>query len=80
MRVTICDKAYKDLAKINKKDANRILSKMMTLEDLPNAVNVKKLVNFQPAYRLRVGNYRILFDVKKDKILVARVLDRKHSY
>ena len=28
--------------------------------------NVKRLTNFTPEYRLRVGNYRILFEIEKD--------------
>ncbi|WPE18817.1 type II toxin-antitoxin system RelE family toxin [Candidatus Thioglobus autotrophicus] len=42
--------------------------------------NVKKLTNFEPAYRLRIGNYRILFDVLDDTVEIGRVLHRKDSY
>jgi len=33
----------------------------LELNAFPNVSNVKKLTKFEPAYRLRVGNYRILF-------------------
>ena len=37
-----------------------------TLSDLPNAKNVKALTNHAYGYRLRVGNYRVLFDAQND--------------
>ena len=42
--------------------------------------DVKKLTNFTPEYRLRVGDYRVLFEVEADKIIVYRVLHRKDAY
>jgi mRNA-degrading endonuclease RelE of RelBE toxin-antitoxin system len=33
---------------------------------LPTAKNVKALTNHQYGYRLKVGNYRVLFDVEND--------------
>ena len=41
---------------------------------------IKKLTNFEPAYRMRVGNYRILFDVTEDTVIIGRVLHRQKSY
>jgi len=35
---------------------------------------------FDGLLRLRVGNYRILFDETEDTITVHRVLDRKDAY
>ncbi|TMP91233.1 MAG: hypothetical protein E6L08_11655 [Verrucomicrobia bacterium] len=32
------------------------------------------------AYRLRMGNYRILFDVEDDVIIIRRIGDRKNVY
>lgn len=42
--------------------------------------DVKKLTNFTPEYRLRVGEYRILFEVENSKIIVYRILHRKDVY
>ena len=42
---------------------------------------IKDLKNIsEPAYRLRVGNYRVLFDVVEDTIIIGRVLHRQNSY
>lgn len=40
----------------------------------------KKLTNFEPAYRLKIGDYRILFDVFDNVVEIGRVLNRKDSY
>ncbi|MCI5142577.1 MAG: type II toxin-antitoxin system RelE/ParE family toxin [Candidatus Electrothrix sp. ATG1] len=80
MKVNIRKSAIKDLKKINQNDRRKIHSKISALSEFPNTSNIKKLTNFEPAYRLRVGNYRILFDVSEDSIEIGRVLHRKDSY
>jgi len=80
MIVEIDSKALKDLTKIHKQEVKKILSKIELLEDYPNISNIKKLTNFEPPYRLRVGDYRILFDIKDDVITVYRVKHRSKSY
>ncbi|KDD42545.1 type II toxin-antitoxin system RelE family toxin [Bordetella bronchiseptica] len=55
-------KAVKQLAKVDGQDRTRIANAVSALADLPNAQNVKALTNHAYGYRLRVGNYRVLFD------------------
>ncbi len=33
--------------------------------------DVKRLTNSTPEYRLRVGDYRVLFEIEKDKITIS---------
>jgi len=80
MRINIRKSAIKDLEKIDHQDRRKIHLKILELANFPTISNVKKLTNFQPAYRLRTGNYRILFDVSDDVIEIGRVLHRKDSY
>ena len=80
MRVNIRKSAIRDLKKLDNKLKAKIHVKISNLNAFPEVANLKKLTNFEPAYRLRVGNYRILFDVIGDSIEVARVLHRKDSY
>jgi mRNA interferase RelE/StbE len=42
--------------------------------------DIKKLKGHDIAYRLRMGNFRILFDVDGDAIIVRRIKDRKEAY
>jgi len=80
MLVKLNDKAIKDLSKINKQDAIKIFLKIENLQDFPKVANLKKLTNFIPPYRLRVGDYRVLFDIEDTKITVYRVRHRKDTY
>ncbi len=57
-------KARKQLDKITDRDTRReITGAVATLAEFPNVTQVKKLVNHRHEYRLRVGRYRVLFDV-----------------
>ncbi|OFS84051.1 cytotoxic translational repressor of toxin-antitoxin stability system [Oligella sp. HMSC05A10] len=58
------NRAKKQLRKIDITDRKRISDAVDLLADCENAVNVKRLVNHQYGYRLRVGRYRVLFDVQ----------------
>lgn len=80
MTVVIDDKAFKDLSRIDKKEASRLFEKIEALQDFPDISNIKRLTNHIPRYRYRVGNYRILFDIEGDTLKVYRVLHRKDSY
>jgi len=42
--------------------------------------DVKHLTNFTPEYRLRVGDYRILFEIEEDKLIIYRIRHRKEAY
>lgn len=64
-------KAVKQLRKVSKADQPRIYDAVQVLANMPNVQNVKVLVNHQYGYRLRVGNYRILFDWDGDVKIVS---------
>ena len=80
MKIRIRKSAIKDLKKIDQSHKQKIHSKILSLKDFPEVSNVKRLTNFEPAYRLRIGDYRVLFDVVDDCIEIGRVLHRKESY
>ena len=80
MNIHIRKSAIKDLKRIDSKSKETIHAKILELKEFPNIPNVKKLTNFEPAYRLRVGDYRVLFDVSENIIEIGRILHRKHSY
>ena len=44
------------------------------------AGDVKRLEEFDPAFRLRVGEYRVLFDVISDHIEIYRIRHRREVY
>jgi mRNA interferase RelE/StbE len=78
--IHVTKKAQKDISKLPKNLISEILIAIKELENFPKVTNIKKLVNFSPSYRRRVGNYRILFDVEKESIIIGRILHRKEAY
>jgi mRNA interferase RelE/StbE len=72
-------RAIKDLKSLPVTERRRILARAEAMQD-DLAGDVKKLTNFTPEYRLRVGKYRVLFEVEEDKVVVYRVLHRKDAY
>jgi mRNA interferase RelE/StbE len=80
MNVVIRKSAVKDFKKISEPYKSKIKEKIVNLQNFPDISNIKKLINFTPSYRLRVGDYRILFDIVDNNIEVARIKHRKESY
>jgi mRNA interferase RelE/StbE len=78
----IDDKVIKDLKKIDKTWQKHILSKMKTVL-LTDPHSGKKLVgNLSPFYRLRVGDYRIIYAIFEDVVTVevVKIKHRKDVY
>ena len=73
--------AVKQLEKLEYQIKERILIALGRLRIRPESCDIKKLVGMQ-GYRLRVGDYRIIFDMEKDKllILVLQIGHRKNIY
>jgi len=80
MQIEISKNAFKDLQKIDKNHQKIILEKIKLLKDYPNTPNIKKLTNHYPPYRFRVGNYRVLFDIKEEVIQILSIKHRKEAY
>jgi len=80
MLIEIRKSAVKDLKSISEPFKTKLHDKILELKNFPNLPNIKKLTSFEPAYRLRVGDYRILFDVVDEVIIIGRVLHRQNSY
>ena len=80
MKIEIRKSAIKDLKNISEPFKTKIHNKVLELKKFPDLQNIKKLTNFEPAYRLRIGDYRVLFDVEENIIIIGRILHRKESY
>ncbi len=80
MKVRLRKSAVRDLKKLDSHNRQRINSKLKILSDFPDVPNIKTLTNFEPAYRMRVGDYRVLFDIIESNIEIAKVLHRRESY
>ncbi len=71
--------AVKDCKRIPQTELEKIFKKIEGLCDELHG-DVKRLTDFTPEYRLRVGNYRVLFEIEKDIIYIYRIRHRKQAY
>jgi len=70
-------KAVKQLKKIGDRIVQeRILTATRGLSQFPECSNVKRLADHEPTHRLRVGNWRVLFNVFEE-IDIVRIEEVK---
>lgn len=77
MQVTYTNAAVKALRKMPKKDAATLVAKLNSFSETGEG-DVKKLVG-SPYYRLRHGDWRAIFEIKDD-VLVVKVAHRRDVY
>jgi mRNA interferase RelE/StbE len=72
-------RAVKDIQKLSSRIQTKIIKDIEIMgNDLTG--DVKRLTNFTPEYRLRIGDYRVLFEIENDSIIVYRVRHRREVY
>jgi len=71
--------AVKDIKSISPQFQSRILMKVEQMSDGLRG-DVKRLTGFTQEYRLRVGDYRVLFEIEGRSIVVYRVRHRREAY
>ncbi len=78
--IIFSDKALRQLKKLEKDVQTRIVNALDRIKIRPESY-LKKLVG-DPSYRLRVGDYRIIVDIEKQKmyILVLKLGHRSTVY
>jgi mRNA interferase RelE/StbE len=79
--VTISRTAQKQLDKMDDNKAEPIIRAIQLLGGNPRPNGFKKLTG-RPGYRIRKGNYRIIYDIH-DTVLIVEVInigDRKDIY
>ena len=62
----------KDLRQIPKKDIKKILKRIEALRTEPRPTGVEKLSG-QEKYRIRQGVYRILYEIRKNELIIVVV-------
>ena len=82
-KILISKNAFKEIKNIPKNEREPIKDKISKLAYFPvTRLDVKKLKGYRDVYRLRVGNYRIIFEYIKDKrtIRILKVGKRENIY
>ena len=74
--------SFKELKRLDRKVIQRIVSAVESLSSDPRPAGVRKLRGSERSYRIRVGEYRIVYEINDDRliIIVIRVRHRKDVY
>lgn len=78
-KVFFTEKAQKDLSDLPEHEIDQILLSCLRLESNPHpdGKHIKKLKGYKDIYRLRIGNYRAVFEWKSNTVTVVRLLTRQ---
>ncbi|MBG1258683.1 type II toxin-antitoxin system RelE family toxin [Nostoc commune] len=81
-QIEISNRAVKQLKKLSTDIRDRINEKILDLAENPRPSGVVKLENTENQYRILVGNYRVLYEIKDDVLIVkvVRVGHRRDIY
>ena len=81
-RIEVKKSAAKALRKIPKADRKRIADKIDSLAESPPSPDTTKMKGNNPFHKVRVGDYRIVYEIQEDVflILVVKIGHRKDIY
>ncbi|MDY0226094.1 MAG: type II toxin-antitoxin system RelE/ParE family toxin [Desulfomicrobium apsheronum] len=77
-RVEILRSAAKELQRIHPDDRVRIIAALQNLANDPRPNGCKKLTN-RPAWRIRIGAYRVIYEIHDRELLVLVVTAGKRN-
>lgn len=81
MKVFLSRRAVKALEELPLEIRRRIEEKISELSLTPYPAGCRKLKGAQNAYRLRTGDYRVLYTIlSKDEILIFKIARRETAY
>ena len=74
--------AYKELQKLPRPIITRVVAAVSELSNEPFPHGVKKLVGSEFSYRIRIGDYRVVYEVFESRLIIEiiRVRHRKDVY
>ena len=80
--IEVLPRAIKELEKIPDPLYRRIVSVIDNLKYVPRPVSTLKLKGYDSRWRIRVGDYRILYEIHDitKSVIVFRVVHRKEAY
>ena len=80
--IEITSAAHRDLKSLARDVLRRVDTKILGLADNPRPPGSKLLRGQERLYRVRVGDYRIIYQIEDDRlvVLVVRVRHRREVY
>jgi mRNA interferase RelE/StbE len=81
-RVQLSFKAQRQLDALPKQDKKRLDARLLALADNPRPHGVRKLQGKEERYRIRVGNYRVIYSIHDAAllVLVLEIVNRRDAY
>lgn len=81
-RIEITAPAARQMRRLPKADKAKILNKIELLAINPLPSGVKKLADEENTYRIRVGDYRIIYEIYSGEltVFIVRVKHRRDVY
>jgi mRNA interferase RelE/StbE len=73
-------RAERDIARLDSKTKERIGKTLLRYQEDPFKYGEKLSDPILGGYRFRIGDYRIIFDIKGNEIVVLRVGHRREIY
>lgn len=72
-------RATRDIEALSIRMQTRVLAR---IKDMSHNLrgDVKRLTDFTPEYRLRVGSYRVLFEIEGKNVIIYRIRHRREVY
>ena len=80
MKVILSSQAEKELKKLSKINQIAIAKKIRGIRDSIKAEGEEKLKGFQDIFRIRVGDYRIVYRKSKNRVYIVLIRHRKDVY
>jgi len=81
-RIEFTKSAEKELTRLPKADRRRVANKIDSLSQNPRPRNAKRLLAAEGLYRVRYGDYRIVYQIQGRvlTVVVVRIRHRKDVY
>lgn len=77
--VELTYRAGRDLAAVPEPDRKRIARKIDGLAENPRPSGCRKLAGSEDVYRIRSGDYRVIYEIQDDVLVVLVILIRRRD-
>ncbi len=81
-KISITNRAEKDLKRFELSTKNRIIMAISTLAEEPRPAGCRKIQSEEGVWRIRVGDWRIAYfiDIPNQEITIIRIAHRREFY
>ena len=80
--IAIANSAKRDMRRLESSLQQRIAIRLQVLRNNPRPSGVKKLRDRENQWRIRVGDYRIIYEIDEDEhlVIILRIKHRREAY